>query len=77
MKDKKILLYRILLLVTIIGWGLTSAYFSVAQNYMNEKIDDLQSQVNSLKQETTELSESLEAYSDNYVALWNTINNME
>lgn len=77
MKDKKILLYKILLLVTIIGWGLTSAYFSVAQNYMNEKIDDLQSQVNSLKQETTELSESLESYSDNYVALWNTINNME
>lgn len=76
MKDKT-LVYKILLLVTIIGWGLTSAYFSVTQNYINEKVNILQSQVDSLKQEALNLSESLEAYSDNYVALWNTINNME
>lgn len=76
MKDK-ILFYRILLVVVIIAWFLSSIYFSISQDFINEKIDDLQFQVNSLKQEATELSESLEAYSDNYVALWNTINNME
>ena len=37
----------------------------------------INSELDRIQKEVEELLESLEAYSDNYVALWNTINNME
>ena len=66
--EKKLLFYKLILAITLIGWGSTLMYFSILHKDINKELDGLQSEVIELKQ-------SLEAYSDNYVALWNTINN--
>lgn len=41
----------------------------------NNKIKTLQNDLNSTQEQVIELQENLEAYSDNYVAMWTTLNN--
>lgn len=66
--EKKNLFYKLMLAITLIGWGSTLMYFSISHKDINKELDGLQSEV-------IELQQSLEAYAENYVALWNTINN--
>lgn len=49
--------------------------FTVYVCISNNKIKTLQNDLNSTQEQVIELQENLEAYSDNYVAMWTTLNN--
>lgn len=49
--------------------------FTVYICISNNKIKKLQNDLNSTQEQVIELQENLEAYSDNYVAMWTTLNN--
>lgn len=49
--------------------------FTVYVYISNNKIKTLQNDLNSTQEQVIELQENLEAYSDNYVAMWTTLNN--
>lgn len=40
-------------------------------------IEDLEKEVKSLKEEMVEMQQEMEAYRDNYTALWVTVNNLQ
>lgn len=42
---------------------------------LKNKVDTLETNITSMQENINELNEELEAYRDNYVALWTTINN--
>lgn len=64
-------LYELLILLMAMCLICISLFYFKLKN----KVDTLETNITSMQENINELNEELEAYRDNYVALWTTINN--
>lgn len=64
-------LHELLILLMAIGLICIGLFYFKLKN----KVDILETNITSMQENINELNEELEAYRDNYVALWTTINN--
>lgn len=64
-------LYKLLILLMAVCLICISLFYFKLKN----KVDTLETNITSMQENINELNEELEAYRDNYVALWTTINN--
>lgn len=75
MKDRKNrkFEYMILLIIIFVLYFIGDLIFCFQAE---SKIQKLQENIYTLENKIVELDEQIEAYSDNYVALWTTLNNI-
>ena len=64
-------LYKLLMLLMAMCLICISLFYFKLKN----EVDTLETNITSMQENINELNEELEAYRDNYVALWTTINN--
>lgn len=69
-KNKELFVIRVILLLLIVA----NTFMFLSYNNLNRIIQSYTEQMINMEDTITELNLQLEAYSDNYVALWTTVN---